>query len=460
MDSLIYNLKRGTGQRVGVRLMKSTLNRSVFVKIGIVICLFNIVFTPLVGAVTSGYDESFFSRNDILFYNPDDNSCSQSSLSSSAASLTGNTNAERVWNWLKSQGLSSEQAAGVMGNMSVESASTFSPTIQQIGQPWPTTGWGLVQWTGGRRTAIASSLSSQPALAQYYASKYGGVPPAANGGRNPDVPEDINIKLLDFELNYMMQESQGRSVSKKVISEGFGSAGAKEWDTLKLQKTIETALVFWHDNFEVSGDTPAQVITNRGGRAIDAFNNFSGSIATSSTGNSSASTATACSASTTNSINFNGGNFSETVKAYAWPDYKGSGFTQKMPAYLAAIEKAKADGRYVGNDGVDCGGFVTTLMVDSGFDPTYNNSGKGGPTGVQQAWLDAHWDNLGNGKSINTANLKPGDVAMLPGHTFVYVGHIDGFNSVIASASNGVRAPMAGTDPLTASNVTWYRKKG
>ena len=47
-----------------------------------------------------------------------------------------------------------------------------------------------------------------------------------------------------------------------------------------------------------------------------------------------------------------------------------------MPAYAAAITKAKAEGQYVGNDGVDCGGFVTRLMIDSGFEPNYNYAGK------------------------------------------------------------------------------------
>jgi len=437
--------------------MTNIFNRLTWVRIGIIACLCALIFTPVINATDGKYDESFYSSNDILFYNPEDKTCSQTTLSSSAANLTGNTNAEKIWNWLKSQGLSNEQTAGVMGNIAVESG--FNPTRHEEGKGWTVGGWGLVQWTGGRRTAIASSLSGQPNLSTYYSSQYGAA--ATDGsGRNPGVPVDINLQLLDFEMNYLMQESQGRKVSKTVASQGYGTAGANEWDTLKKQTTIEAATVFWHNNFEVSSQTASEVITSRGGAAVNAFNSFSGSTATSSTGSSSSSTATACPTSTTNSINFNGGNFSDTVKAYAWPDYHHAPYTQKMPAYLTAIEKAKSEGRYVGNNGVDCGGFVTTLMVDSGFDPTYNNNGKGGPTGVQQAWLDTHWDNLGNGSSINTANLKPGDVAMLPGHTFVYVGHIDGFNSVIASASNGTRSPMAGTDPLTASNVTWYRKKG
>ncbi len=440
--------------------MNKRLKPSIWLQLGIAVCLWSVVFTPVVSAMDGKFDEAFYSSNDILFYNPEATTCSQSNLSSSAASLVGNTNAEKIWNWLKSQGLSNEQAAGVMGNITIESAHSFSPTIQQINSPWPKDGWGLAQWTSGRRTAIVSSLSKQADLAKYYDSAYGAVPPAANGGRSEGIPVDINIKLLDFELNYMMQESQGRTVSSSVASQGYGKAGASEWETLKKQVTIEDATVFWHNNFEVSDDTAAAVLSVRGGFAKTAFDSFSGGATAATPANGSSPAATNCPQSTTDSSNFNGGTLSETVKAYAWPDYKGKGFIQKMPAYQAAITKAKADGRYVGADGIDCGGFVTTLLVDSGFDPTYNSNGKGGATGSQLVWLQAHWDNLGKGSSINVANLKPGDVAISSGHTFVYVGQIDGFNSVIASSSQDSRAPMAGKESLTSSDITWFRKKG
>ena len=430
--------------------MKSIIKYLSLSRLIIFACLFSLTFTSTAGATAGVYDQSFYSNNNILFYNPDDNTCTAGS-STSSASLAGNSNAERIWNWLRQQGgLTSEQAAGVMGNMSVETASTFSPTIQQIGSPWPLGGWGLVQWTNypdgsstGRRSTVVTTLDKQTGLGQYYDAKYSKPPTIADGGRDPGVPVDINIRLLDFELNYIMQESQGRTVSKSVASQGFGTAGAGEWDTLKQQKTVEDATVFWHNNFEVSSQTPAEVISSRGEAAKRVFNSFS----------STTSTATSCPNTITS------GSFSSYVLAYAWPDYHKAPYLQKTAAYQAAITKAKSEGRYVGADGIDCGGFITTLMVDSGFDPTYNNNGKGGNTDAQLAWLQAHWQNLGNGSSINPANLQPGDVAMLPGHTFVYVGHIPGFNSVIASSSLNERAPMAGKEQLTASNVTWFRKK-
>ncbi len=464
MDLSTTQKKRGTGERVEIKFMNTLFKRSVWSKFIIAVCLFSLVFTPTTYALGGKFDETFYSGNDILYYNPDDKACTQSGLSSSIGSLKGNTNAEKIWNWLKSKGLSSEQAAGVMGNLQAESG--FSPTRHENSKGWLSGGWGLAQWTNypdggatGRRTSMAKALNNQPGLGQYYDAKYGDSPPATNGGRDPGVPVEINLQLLDFELSYMMQESQGRKVSQAVASQGYGTAGANEWDTLKKQATIEAATVFWHNNFEVSADTAAAVLSVRGDFAKSAFTSFSGTSTPTSPTTSSAGTD--C---TSDSSSFTSGNFSETVKAYAWPTYKGRGFIQKMPAYQVAVTKAISEGRYVGADGIDCGGFITTLMLDAGFEPAYNYSGKSsagaGATDQQTKWLNANWDNIGKGNSINTADLRPGDVAMLSGHTFVYVGPIEGFNSVIASASQDDRSPMAGKESLTASNVTWYRKKG
>ena len=172
------------------------------------------------------------------------------------------------------------------------------------------------------------------------------------------------------------------------------------------------------------------------------------------------------------SSSFAGGDLSATTLAYAWPTYKGKGgdATKAKPEYEAAVAEAQKLGQYIGgtistcgkrtlSDGVDCGGFVTRLVVNSGWEPHYNYDAKGGPTDTQEKWLRENWQRLGKGSEIDTGTLKPGDVAMLPGHTFIYVGDIPGFSSKIASASLCERAPVAGRESLTKSDTTWYRKK-
>ncbi len=157
---------------------------------------------------------------------------------------------------------------------------------------------------------------------------------------------------------------------------------------------------------------------------------------------------------------FAGGNFNETLKAYAWSDHRGL-TVEARPEYVEAYTTAQSEGRYIGGiryPGIDCGGFVTLLVTDSGFDPGYNHEGRGGPTGTQEAWARENWQTVGNGASIDPAELQPGDVAFSPGHTFIFVGDVDGFESNIASSSLDERAPMAGNESLTSASVTWYRK--
>jgi len=57
--------------------------------------------------------------------------------------FSGSTNEEITWNYFISKGFSPEATAGILGNMYVESAGTFDPSIHQIGGG---PGRGLCQW--------------------------------------------------------------------------------------------------------------------------------------------------------------------------------------------------------------------------------------------------------------------------------------------------------------------------
>ena len=111
--------------------------------------------------------------------------------------FSGSTNEEICWNYFISKGFSKAAAAGILGNMYVESAGTFDPSIHQIGGG---PGRGLCQWeesySGGsgrynKLAAFASGIgkkwddiSAQLMFASYemdsgqlnyYFSKFGGV---------------------------------------------------------------------------------------------------------------------------------------------------------------------------------------------------------------------------------------------------------------------------------------------
>jgi N-acetylmuramoyl-L-alanine amidase len=655
--------------------------------------VFTILFTSIsiVGQV-SAIDKDFFSGNDILFYDP---TCA---YVGGSTTLDGNGIKEKIWNFLHTEGLNDVQAAGVMGNMQAESG--FVPTRHQSSGDVYTNGgsgnaWGLVQWDGGRRyTApdkgvLGKLKKDHSELVKYTDIQYDW---ARNKGAQAKIPATDLDAILIFELNYLLQESK----SRPVTAHGYGDAG-NEWNTMKLQKNVEDATVFWHNNFEVSADSASQVISTRGGFAKDIFTQFAGKTTTQSgtpssgstfDTSSSASAATApvvfidpghggaiapyidaqsglktaespnspesadvldvsnrvktalegagykvVLARTTNdqqvkfrdranaaasagasigvsihttpgdvneawpqrlgtyreygghketftekdtaqksemfanifaktrtaaenhTVTTDPGNVTEKgsfsradipskgntplielwspkvpwvyneigqdkgtaisdslkqkyaegitkgieesvpftkkdqcgnapavtgtlsnyVLAYAWPEYHSAPYTKlkdtpngSISGYAAAVKKAQSEGRYVGGGqypGVDCGGFVTTLLYDSGFEPKYNSSAKGGNVVAQHDWATKNWKKVGDGSSIDVATLQPGDVAYSSdlGHTFVYVGTIPGFKSKIASASFSTtgqswRAPMAGHESPTGG-VTWYRKK-
>lgn len=164
------------------------------------------------------------------------------------------------------------------------------------------------------------------------------------------------------------------------------------------------------------------------------------------------------------------GEFTSLVKAYAWPEYHKAPFTNRMPDYAEAVTTSISEGRYVGGSingvpGIDCGGFVTILAQNSGLASDYNDTK--GNTDTQESWVKSHnWTLLNSSTStpVDTSILQAGDVAFTNGHTFIYVGEINGFDSNIASASYGnssARAPMAGHESLISGNgttVRWYRK--
>lgn len=144
--------------------------------------------------------------------------------------------------------------------------------------------------------------------------------------------------------------------------------------------------------------------------------------------------------------------FQKTLVSYAWPKYYGNPHTAQTPGYAKAVNAAMIAGRFVGATsglpagrppGDDCGGFVTTLMHDSGWDPTYNYGGmasKGaGGTSVQLPWLQKHWKLVGYASQLKPSDLHPGDVGISSsaqlGHTWVYVGQVPGFNGNYAAAS-------------------------
>lgn len=162
----------------------------------------------------------------------------------------------------------------------------------------------------------------------------------------------------------------------------------------------------------------------------------------------------------------------EKTKAYAWPQYHSAPYPDQMPDYAEAVKSAW----YIGGcNGNDCGGFVTTLVRDSGWDEDYNPSKCG--TGCQQEYLRSSekWEDVTD-QIHSDDDFKPGDVLIYNsgdhGHTLIFVGEISGFDSKFASASYAgqnascqtgsyARSPMADRGNYNSYNdgvYHFYRK--
>ena len=74
----------------------------------------------------------------------------------SSGVIAGSEITEQVWNYLRSAGVPAIQVAGIMGNMQAESG--FNPNVIEYGNG---IGFGLCQWSYGRRTALENYAKSK-----------------------------------------------------------------------------------------------------------------------------------------------------------------------------------------------------------------------------------------------------------------------------------------------------------
>lgn len=398
----------------------------------IIAAVFAMTSAVPVGAIQDPADcnaNNYRTRNNITMYDPCDNG-TQPICGPGSGELRGSENLEKVFNYFKDNGLNDILAAAVVGNVDQESGG--EPTIIQGGGKTEdpsnvSVGWGLIQWTPG--------------------SKVIGI--AKEAGITGPIHE------LKTQLDILMWHMKNTSpTGHQNMLKGF---------TFSNESELLKAVDYFHDTVEGSADS---TMANRLAKAKNALREYGGNSVVGATPNptSVAAISTTPTAPTTNSSNCVGSVSGDAVKTainYAWPEYHAPPYTKMKDTYAAAVKKAQADGRYVGGGqypGVDCGGFVTLVMQDSGVDTEY---GGGGNTISQEK----HMRESGKYTEIHptsTADMQPGDIAIHDTHTYMYVGKVDGFETEIASASisfsgQGWRAPMAGKEMPADTTYRWYR---
>ena len=419
-------------------------------------------------------DMFIYGENGIYYYNPKGSDSCAGSYTGGPIVIKGTTIKEKIWSGLTSF-LTEEQSAGVMGNM--QSESNFNPAQHEVElmnryQPGfdlganedVSYGLGLIQWSFGRRVSMYNYV----------------------GG--------TDSALLDFFNDYNTYSS-GYSVTGDVFLQLAGDDATNALLSLEIQflkdelestysgifntSTVDEATRYFLESVEIPVNPTLESHPERLTQAEAIYSELAGSSPEGGSGSGGSS------------CNTDSGALEEYVRKYVWPDYRkvdGQNYTNRMPDYADAVSGRQSTGQYVGGSvdgvaGIDCGGFVTTIMQESGYDTGYNGCQADYPdsanVAMQEYWLREgggaeSWERLNpNDENMDAGDLQLGDVAFVGDytggcvaggdHTFMFIGSLDGYETNIASASYDSgkgdfsgRAPMSGHESV--SGVRWYRK--
>lgn len=387
-----------------------------------------------------------YTQNDYLCFGL--NSCnydeSSTSCSAEATAQTVETSADAEKNLISayqyflgkkdangSPALTKILAAAIIGNIAHESGgipnrveghpelpktSNDPASLQVVKWPLGDTrqpGWGLIQWTpSGKVVDLAKKAN-------------------ATGP----------IHELQTQLDIVWWHMNNTSpTNKSNMLAGF------------TQTNIEEAVKYYELNMEGAG---VKAYPSRIAKAKIALSDYP----TSSTPSGAVVSASYASDGCVQGVG-SGGGAAIVAKAleYAWgtgghgPDCE----KDAKPAWREARAASIKQDLYVGSPKTcaDCGGFVSTVIRDSGTDPKFSH----GNTTGQLKYYSSHPSEW---QEVKPTELQPGDIAIRDiggdGHTYIYVGKQTAHNTQIASSAWDERVPEAGSEAVGDPSYHWYR---
>lgn len=198
--------------------------------------------------------------------------CCVTAGKSGSVTLSGKDNREKILAYLMGKGLTLAQATGVTGNFQVESFSDIKVNAQEIGK-WPLGGFGIAQWTGGRRTNLVNFLTEKGVIDLY---KDG----------NEDLAPADNDRLLAVELDFFWQEEEGPEAASLAALKAI--TGNTEADAREAARTFERV----HERCSPSNGESACDVPKRMDYAAEAFNLYSDQAALPGSGGTAATAPT------------------------------------------------------------------------------------------------------------------------------------------------------------------------
>lgn len=139
--------------------------------------------------------------------------------------VSGNTTEEKIWNFLRAQGFSAAAAAGIMGNMYAESG--CQPDITEVNGYG---GYGLCQWTFGRKTDLMNWCAN-------------------NGYDYKSLEGQLNFMMYEYELPYY---SQFLGESFKNLTDVY--TATDQWLTYFEGCTVRSTIVHWDRRLAAAQD--------------------------------------------------------------------------------------------------------------------------------------------------------------------------------------------------------------
>lgn len=129
---------------------------------------------PVSQVTAQSFDRKFYSSNNVLFFNPDEQPCSASAVAAESGDGTATAYA-----FLQDKGFDDREASAIIGNLKQESQLNPKALNESSGA------YGIAQWLGGRKEQLLQN-------AFYSGSSVG----------------DVKLEL-DVQLNYLWTELQG-----------------------------------------------------------------------------------------------------------------------------------------------------------------------------------------------------------------------------------------------------------
>ena len=396
---------------IGTTLFQLVVNPVTYIGIGLVIAFVAIAsFTSSVG------------QNDFNIM-CDDSGVGSVSIDPSADTFTRQA---AIASWLTStpfeiyggEPLTTEQAAGVIGNMAEESYGANPKAIQ--GDPtitewescdndcvlgWGTVGGkaiGIVQWDTERRVALVNFAKS----------------------------EGTQWHDLNTQLKYLRSEMESGYEAEQLEKGGFNEKG----------KTIAEYAKIWNKWFERSeksgteeGDNPRIASAEAFASEFSSGVSFAG-LSDGCLGMSGGFSGVGIDTSSLVQLAISAAHVNRSAALESCGNnLVNCGQNTATDVYKQAKLSAEAS---TGRDGIhgllaSCDRFVATMYRATGKDPTF-------PWGATQHQL-AYMESNPDWQRINCQDRQPGDVLYRAGHIMLYVGVVNGKDS-IASASLGHRS--------------------